>query len=49
MNRTNAQSGRHGVSARGLEALRIEGDRIAEILDLHLPDLFPTFGLPTVL
>ncbi|HUG85907.1 MAG TPA: hypothetical protein VMM13_15190 [Euzebya sp.] len=32
-----------------LEVLRIEGDRIAEIVDFYLPDLSPAFGLPAVL
>jgi RNA polymerase sigma-70 factor (ECF subfamily) len=32
-----------------LEVLRIDGDRIAEIVDYGLPDLFPAFGLPATL
>jgi RNA polymerase sigma-70 factor, ECF subfamily len=32
-----------------LEVLRIEGDRVAEIVDFDLPDLYPAFGLATTL
>ncbi len=32
-----------------LEVLRIEGDRIAEIVDFDLPELVPAFGLPAKL
>ncbi|HUH07059.1 MAG TPA: RNA polymerase subunit sigma-70 [Egibacteraceae bacterium] len=32
-----------------LEVLRIDGDKIAEIVDFYLPDLFPAFDLPAVL
>ena len=28
-----------------LEVLRIEGGRVAEIVDFDLPDLYPAFGL----
>jgi len=32
-----------------LEVLRVEGDRVAEIVDFDLPDLFPAFGLAPTL
>ncbi|HET8789130.1 MAG TPA: hypothetical protein VFO47_10315, partial [Actinomycetes bacterium] len=32
-----------------LEVLRIEGDRVAEIVDFDVPDLYPAFGLEPTL
>jgi hypothetical protein len=32
-----------------LEVLRIEGGRVAEIVDFDLPDLYPAFGLAPTL
>jgi hypothetical protein len=32
-----------------LEVLRVEGDRVAEIVDFDVPDLDPAFGLEPTL